>query len=894
MDKIKKEVKNAIKEDNIEEVVKLVSEAVSSENKTQELLNECLYDAACFGRYEIVKELVKKGADVNHKDPLKQSVLLQTIMSQRSKEVDNILEFLLENGSDVNQRCINGQSDYMSLMCSKHLSFQKLAKFLDSVSDINEVDLRTGRGYLHLVSSRPDDDKKEVMMRKILEKGFEINGKDNNDDTALHCMACFADCPSMRFLVENGADFYAKNRTGETILHSLASSNEFEGFQESLAFLMEMGIDINETDGKGKTAIHHALLSKDTDEKAIQEFLNLGIKVNVKDFNGRNEMYTAVEAVDVSYSYADLDRRAAVIKLLSDSGVDVNEGDMCGVTPLHLATMKNDLEILVTLLDAGADVMKKSNTGATALHWSCKIYNMAHVMIHSYVDQGHDVNVADNSGSTALHWAIWFRQSSVSQSLLQVGCKYAIHDNFGNTPVDLAKKVSFDEFLDLVKDEKFKDMDGLSLQEHVLKCNDSDPFHACPLLCYVRKEAGKLDMEPYRDHLDRHKAALVRCIDASLDLQHMGLFHAIEENNSIPKTIADLMVSLNKRVGERNPLFKSELRLAGSVFEETKVNLPDEFDYLWIMTEFGEAFKPDESPSHPKSFVKLRLKRETDAPRFRRYLTKKKFLDSSLFIRDFSQTINESLTEILKNESQFSHLMCLNLLNEISCTISSLGFQYFGKEAKYFRISVDVVPTIWFQGWTPQEFKRVEPPRASRSEEDALGFHVIIKTPDRCHVEDFTLYFRVSYAYLEQSIMKAAPKVLKKGYIILKILTESGYLPKVVDHDNNRRVNKYVTSYHLKTCFLHELELNKQDVKNARKITDPEDKRKLALVWAKRIVNRYEKSIERRFLATFFEPNKNLFGLVGLEDVMRDHDIFIEMVKLLQYLLGSVDQEGAV
>ena len=111
MDKIKKEVKNAIKEDNIEEVVKLVSEAVPSENEMQELLNECLYDAARFGRYEIVKELVKKGADVNYKDPLKQSVLLQTIMSQRSKEVDNILEFLLENGSDINQRCINGQSD---------------------------------------------------------------------------------------------------------------------------------------------------------------------------------------------------------------------------------------------------------------------------------------------------------------------------------------------------------------------------------------------------------------------------------------------------------------------------------------------------------------------------------------------------------------------------------------------------------------------------------------------------------------------------------------------------------------------------------------------------------------------------------------------------------------
>ena len=896
MDNLKKVIKDAIQGNHIEEVIKSIHEAVghghsnvTSKDEVQTLLNECLYDAVCFGRYEIGKELVKNGADVNYEDPLKQSVLLRAIFSRRSEEVDDILEFLLENGSDINHRSINGQSDFMSLLASEHLSYHQLVRFVDSVKDIDEVDLRTGGGYLHLISRRPGDQGKVMMMQKLLQKGLEVNGRENNDDTPLHLMATIADCASMRFLIENDADFLAKNRLGETVLHSLVSSNEFDGFQQSLAFLIEMGMDIDGTDLSGKTSIHHALLSKDTNEAALGELLKAGIKVNVKDTNGRNEVYVAVEAVDASYCPADLDRRAAVIKLLAEVGVDVSAGDMNGITPLHLATMKSDLEILVTLLDAGADIMKRSNSGATALHWSCKTYNMAHVMIHSYFNEGQDINVVDDHGSTALHWAVWFRQLPVSQSLLQVGCDYSIHDNSGNTPVDLAKKVFFDQFLDLVEDEKYKDLEGLTLQEPVLKCNDSDPFHACPLLRYVRKEKGKLDMEPYVEHLDRHKASLVRCFDASVDIKQMGLFYNIEENIFVPKTIETLMALLKKRVGELNPLFNCELRLAGSVFEGTKVNLPDEFDYLWVLTEFCEAFLPVESPSFPESFVKLKFKKDADTPRFRRYLTKHNFLDSSLFIRDFNRTVNEALMDILKHDMQFSNLMCLQLLNEIFCTISNLGFQYFGREAKYFRISVDVVPTIWFPEWTPRDLKTMD--AFSSREEKSPGFYVIIKTPDRCHVKDFTLFFRVSYAYLEQYIMRAVPEFVKMGYIVLKILSESGYLPKVVDHDNQRRVKKYVTSYHLKTCFLHELELWKRDAENTTEIIESEDKRKLALVWAKRVVNHYEKSIQGKFLATIFEPKINLLGLVGFEDVMQDGDVFVDLVKLLQYMLDLLDHD---
>lgn len=901
MEDIKKQAKDAIYTSNAQALQRLINE-ICNENvltteEVKEALGESLYHAAILGHYEIVRYLVKNGAEVNYEDPLKQSVLLQTIMSAASEESDEILKFLLQNGANINHRSINGQTDFMFLMASSRLNYLFLTKFLDAVFEIRETDLRTGGSYLHMVFNRPADENKTLIMKKLLDKGLDVNGKDNNDDTPLHLMAAIADCESMRFLVENGADVQARNRLGENVLHTLVSSNEFDGFPHSLNFLMEMGININETDLNGKTAIHHALMSKDTDEKAIEEILKLGIKINVKDIYGRNELYEAIKEVDAEYSPSDLDRRAAVIRILANAGVDVNEGDMYGITPLHLATTRGDLEILVTLLDAGADVTKKTKSGATVLHWSCKIYNMAHVLIHCYLSEGYDINAVDKYGSTALHWAVWYRMSSSSQSLLQVGSDYTIKDSSGNTPVDLAKKLLFTKFLDLVANDNYKRLEGLALQDPVIECDGSDPFHACPFLHYVRKEEGRLCVDEYIEHLRCHDASLAECIQTSLEIQSMGLFYDIEENSSVPEIMDNLMQCLNNRVGERNPLFRCKLKLSGSVYQGTKVSLPNEFDYLWILIEFCETFSPVESPAFPESFVKLKLRSVVDEPRFTRYLTKGNLLDSRLLIRDFHKIVNEELVCLLRGENhgQFHNIVCLKLLNEISCTNSSLSFQFFGKEAKCFGISIDIVPTIWFQDWKPREFKAVDLGTGDIAGEHPCSFHVIIKTPDRCHVEDFSFFFRISYAYLEQCIMRKVPKVMKKGYILLKILGESGYLPKVVDHDNNRTLMQYLTSYHLKTCFLHEVDSWRHGTtceEGLKGSTDSEENNSIALTWARKIIDRYEKSVREKFLATFFEPKRNLLGLQGKEDAMTESDIFQGMVNLLKYLINAVDGSG--
>ncbi|MHB9148172.1 MAG: ankyrin repeat domain-containing protein [Candidatus Amoebophilus sp.] len=62
---------------------------------------------------------------------------------------------------------------------------------------------------------------------------------------------------------------------------------------------------------------------------------------------------------------------------LLSQGIDINAKDKDGYTPLHYACAVNSLEIVKCLIEAGADVNAKSNCGALPLDWASKGNNVA-------------------------------------------------------------------------------------------------------------------------------------------------------------------------------------------------------------------------------------------------------------------------------------------------------------------------------------------------------------------------------------------------------------------------------------------------------------------------------------------------------------------------------------
>ena len=58
------------------------------------------------------------------------------------------------------------------------------------------------------------------------------------------------------------------------------------------------------------------------------------------------------------------------LRLLFARGADVNETNKGGQTPLILAVVSNQVQLLPLLLEAGADPLLRDNTGLNAIEWA--------------------------------------------------------------------------------------------------------------------------------------------------------------------------------------------------------------------------------------------------------------------------------------------------------------------------------------------------------------------------------------------------------------------------------------------------------------------------------------------------------------------------------------------
>jgi len=127
---------------------------------------------------------------------------------------------------------------------------------------------------------------------------------------------------------------------------------------------------------------------------------------------------------------------ASKVQDLIKRGADVKAKGHGGLTPLHLASERNYIEIAKLLIDAGADVEAKTDLGLTPLHWASA---RNHIEIAKFLlERGADVKAKDNWRWTPLHWASARNYIEIAKLLLERGADVEAKDEFGRTPLDFA------------------------------------------------------------------------------------------------------------------------------------------------------------------------------------------------------------------------------------------------------------------------------------------------------------------------------------------------------------------------------------------------------------------------------------------------------------------------
>jgi ankyrin repeat protein len=106
---------------------------------------------------------------------------------------------------------------------------------------------------------------------------------------------------------------------------------------------------------------------------------------------------------------------AAAARSALDQGADINARNRSGRTPLMMAAVTRNLDLVKTLLAQQADVRATDSAGMTALMWAA--FGGDPAIVRALLEAGADVNARDTNGETALEWAA--KENTGVRQLLQ-------------------------------------------------------------------------------------------------------------------------------------------------------------------------------------------------------------------------------------------------------------------------------------------------------------------------------------------------------------------------------------------------------------------------------------------------------------------------------------------
>ena len=129
---------------------------------------------------------------------------------------------------------------------------------------------------------------------------------------------------------------------------------------------------------------------------------------------------------------------------------NINEVDESGLTIVMKALLNenkqlklNDIKRLVRDNRKNIDYRIRDSESKTLLMYAVFLGNTE--IIEDIAKYGNLLDEVDNNGRTALHWAVYYNQYDAVVTLIKLGAKDYIKDNYSLTPIDIARYEGYED-----------------------------------------------------------------------------------------------------------------------------------------------------------------------------------------------------------------------------------------------------------------------------------------------------------------------------------------------------------------------------------------------------------------------------------------------------------------
>ncbi|KAI4876108.1 hypothetical protein NFI96_026141 [Prochilodus magdalenae] len=331
---------------------------------TDEEGNTALQYASANGHEHLVRFLLRKGASVDSRNNYGWTSLMQAARFGHL----NVAHILIENGAEINGRNRMGASVLTMAARGGHTHVAKL--LLENGAFVDDFDhLSAVEGNANGNNSNHSD-----------------NGKNFLDITSLLASAQHGHEALVRLLLEWGADVnFSQKTTGWSALMLATLSGKVSTAQQ----LVERGADPDHLNVLSKTAFEVALQLKHKDVKSYLDSITT-VRPQPDAEKKRPDVFSALK----------LGNAQLVKEILEEDPLQVNLANADGASPLMIAAVSGQLEVVQLLVEKNADIDKQDGVhGWTALMQAT--YHGNKNVVKYLLNQGADVNLRAKNGYTA-------------------------------------------------------------------------------------------------------------------------------------------------------------------------------------------------------------------------------------------------------------------------------------------------------------------------------------------------------------------------------------------------------------------------------------------------------------------------------------------------------------